>query len=67
MKYWSELTGIATDKFTKTSVGIARNGKRKRKGNYLTHGTLHIRINDVGFFYKIIGWIEGLKESFGGP
>ena len=34
----------------------------KNKG--LTHGTLHIRINDVSFFYKMIGWIDGLKGYF---
>jgi len=27
----------------------------------LTHGTVHIRINNVKLFFRIIGWIDGLK------
>ncbi len=67
VKYWSKLTGIAELNFIKTTLPVARKSFNKRKNNSLTHGTLHIRINDVRFFYRVIGWIDGLKEFFEGP
>lgn len=67
VEYWSKLTGIAEDRFIRTAVPVVRKSNNKRKNSNLTHGTLHIRINDVSFFFKIIGWIDGLKEYFKGP
>ena len=65
VKYWAGLTGISKDRFIKTSLPSGKVGKNRRKTRNLTHGTLHIRINDVKFFYRIIGWIDGLKDFLG--
>ncbi|HBI34110.1 MAG TPA: hypothetical protein DEA43_02750 [Candidatus Moranbacteria bacterium] len=67
VKYWSNLTGVAEERFIRTSVPVIRKSNNKRKNSNLTYGTLHIRINDVSFFFKMIGWIDGLKEYFKGP
>lgn len=61
--YWSELTNISKNQFTKTCCSINLNSQNKRRSN-LTHGTVHIRINDVKLFFRIIGWIDGLKLYF---
>jgi hypothetical protein len=65
VKYWSKLTKISPERFIKTSLPKKIISKNKRKNSNLTHGTLHIRINDVRFFFKIIGWIDGLKKILG--
>jgi hypothetical protein len=65
VKYWSRLTKISANKFIKTSLPKKMISKNRRKNSNLTHGTLHIRINDVRFFFKIIGWIDGLKKILG--
>jgi len=61
--FWSNLAKIPKDQFIKTYVGISKSSKGKRNPNSLTHGTVHIRINDVKLFFRIIGWIDGLKEK----
>lgn len=67
VKYWSKNTGIVSANFIRTAIPTVRKSFNKRKNSNLTQGTLHIRINDVRFFYRVIGWIDGLKEHFEGP
>lgn len=64
IEYWSKITKIPKDQFNKTFQRI-KNDKSKsyRKNKTLTYGTVHIRINDVKLFFRIIGWIEGLKSN----
>lgn len=59
--FWSNLTGISENQFIKTCCSVSIYSKSKRNKNSLTHGTVHIRINDVKLFFRIIGWIDGLK------
>ncbi len=61
VSYWSGLTKIPRSQFIKTCCSISKSSKNKRNPNSLTHGTVHIRINDVKLFFRIIGWIDGLK------
>ena len=63
ISFWSKATGIPKQQFFKISNPTNDKGNtRKRKGNTLPHGTVHIRINDVKLFFRIIGWIEGIKK-----
>lgn len=62
--YWSKLTAVTKNQFIKTYSSPTRPSKNKRKANSLTYGTVHIRINDVKLFFRIIGWIDGLKIDF---
>lgn len=59
--YWAGLTGLPKSQFIKTCCSVSKSSKGKRNGHSLTHGTVHIRINDVKLFFRIIGWIDGLK------
>ncbi len=63
ISFWMNITGIPEQQFFKISKPTNDNSNtQKRKGNTLPYGTVHIRINDVKLFFRIIGWIEGLKE-----
>ena len=63
VEYWSLITGIPQVQFIKTCTSISvRSGQKKI--NNLTYGTVHIRVYDVKLFFKIIGWIDGLKREF---
>jgi len=63
INFWSNITNIPKEQFIKTYCSINKNNKRKRKRNTLPNGTIHIRINDVKLFFRIIGWIEYLKND----
>ena len=61
--FWSDITKLPLSQFTKTQTAISKSSKFIRPINSLLHGTIHIRIYDVAIFYKIIGWINGLKNT----
>ncbi|PIV83681.1 MAG: hypothetical protein COZ87_03420 [Candidatus Moranbacteria bacterium CG_4_8_14_3_um_filter_43_15] len=61
--YWSKMTKISKDQFMKISYAVSKSSKKKRNPNSLIYGTIHIRICDVKLFFRIIGWIDGLKEK----
>ena len=62
LNFWSQLTKIPKKQFFKISKPT-KYTNAKRINNNLPYGTVHIRINDVKLFFRIIGWIEGLKEN----
>ena len=64
LDFWSSQTGISNKQFSKTSTSISSLSKSKRNKKTLTKGTVHIRINDVKLFFRIIGWIDGFKKYF---
>lgn len=61
---WSSTTKIPKKQFIKTfsKSNISSKGVRNKKS--LPFGTAHIRIYDVKYFFRIIGWIEGLKKFY---
>ncbi len=63
ISFWKNITGIPEQQFFKITkpTNNKNNNTRKRKSNTLPYGTVHIRINDVKLFFRIIGWIEGLQ------
>lgn len=63
ISFWSNITKLPRSQFTKTQTAISKSSKFIRPINSLQHGTIHIRIYDVAIFYKIIGWVNGLKNS----
>ena len=62
ISFWSKVVKLPCSQFTKTQTAISKSSKQKRPINSLLYGTIHIRIYDVAMFYKIIGWIQGLKN-----
>jgi hypothetical protein len=63
INFWHSLTQIPKQNFIKTCCLISRASSRKRKRT-LEHGTIHLRIYDVNKFFRLIGWIDGLKNKF---
>ena len=63
VRYWSILTEIPEAQFIKTCTSLSVRSNQKR-GNTLTYGTVHIRVYDVKLFFRIIGWIDGIKMHF---
>lgn len=59
-KYWSEITGIPLNQFTKTSFKKVKN--KKIYANFNDHyGTLTVKITEpADIYYRILGLIEGL-------
>jgi hypothetical protein len=64
VKFWSKITNLPKSQFIKSCTSISKHSKGKRNINTLAHGTVHVRINNVREFFKIIGWIDGLKNYF---
>jgi hypothetical protein len=62
ISFWSKLTKIKKEKFIKTFIFPKKTKKKVKKFENLTHGTVHIRINDVRLFFRIIGWLEGISK-----
>jgi hypothetical protein len=61
VEYWESITGVPKEQFIKTYQS-KRIGAKGKRNNTLTYGTVHIRINSVKLFFRIIGWIEGFKK-----
>jgi len=60
--FWSKLTKKKKEKFIKTFIFPQKTKNKIKKFENLTHGTVHIRINDVKLFFRIIGWLEGISK-----
>lgn len=61
ISFWSNLTNLPYSQFSKTQTLISKSSKFVRPPDSLHYGTIHIRVYDVAIFYKIIGWINGLR------
>lgn len=60
--YWSELTGIPLNQFTKAFYQKTLWKKQYSTDNY--HGVLRIHVRgSLDYLSKMKGWIEGLKEN----
>ena len=60
--FWHKLTGVPKDNFMKTCSALSRASLQKRNKT-LQYGTIHLRVNNVQYFFRLIGWIDGLKEK----
>lgn len=59
-RYWSKISGIPTNKFYKTYIKQSSASKKKRET--LPYGTFQIYLHDTVFFFRLMGWMEKLKE-----
>ncbi len=62
INFWHKLTGVPKENFIRTCVSISRASLQKRNKK-LQYGTIHLRVNNVKHFFRLIGWIDGLKEK----
>ena len=63
--YWSGVSNIPVKQFYKTYVKQSIATKNKR--DTLPYGTFQIYVCDTVLFYRIIGWIERVKDFGGVP
>lgn len=59
-KFWSELTGIPLQQFTKTYVAKVKTDSRKIRKNIHQYGVFAIRFSDSTIHRKIMGWIYAI-------
>jgi transcriptional regulator with XRE-family HTH domain len=62
VRYWSNITKLPPDRFV-IVCHISRASNRKRPVRSLPFGTVHIRVNDRRLFFRMKGWIDGLKRN----
>lgn len=60
--YWMRVTGLSRSQFTKPTYPISRSSQGKRPFNRLPYGTVQVIVSDTQIFYRIMGFIEGVKE-----
>jgi len=60
--FWHKLTGVPKENFMKTCSVLSRASLQKRNKT-LQYGTIHLRVNNVEHFFRLIGWIDGLKQK----
>ena len=63
INYWHELTRVPKQNFIKVCNVVSKTSSGKRK-RILKYGTIHLRIYDVNKFFRLIGWIDALKEKY---
>ena len=61
-RFWEGETGIPSVNFGKTYYGISISSMGKRPFNQLPHGIIQIVVADTKLFYRIMGYIDGLKK-----
>ena len=61
VQYWSKISGLPKNKFFKTYVKQSNASKKKRET--LPYGTLQIYLHDTKFFFRLMGWIDGIKAN----
>lgn len=60
-QYWSRITGIPDTQFHKTTAKVSGSGGRRY--TKLGYGIATITVCSTDLYYKVMGWIEGLKEE----
>lgn len=63
LNFWKNITGLPQKNFGKIYVGVSKSSQGIRPFNRLPFGTIMIRVNNTKLFYKIMGWIDGLKNQ----
>ncbi len=62
LAFWSKVTNIRKERFSKFYYGVSKSSLGKRPFNILPFGTIQIRVNDTKLFHTIMGWIDGLRS-----
>lgn len=59
--WWSRVLKIPLTQFGKSYVKPEGTGHRKK---ILYWGTVRVRVSDTDLLYRILGWIDGITETF---
>lgn len=60
VRYWSGISGIPPERFFKTYIKQSSASQKKR--DTLPYGTLQVYVHDTKVFFRIMGWINELKN-----
>ncbi|HSX41891.1 MAG TPA: hypothetical protein VLE93_00905 [Candidatus Saccharimonadales bacterium] len=60
--FWQKSTNLPRENFGKPLLSISLASRSIRPFNQLPYGVVQIRVSDTTLFYRIMGWIEGLKQ-----
>ncbi len=60
--YWMKVTGLARSQFKKPMYPVSLSSQGKRPFNRLPYGTVQVIVSDTQMFYRIMGFIEGIKN-----
>lgn len=65
-EYWSKITGLPKSAFLPTCIDV-RGGKKRINDGKLPYGTVHLSVKGkgVGFFRRIMAWIDLVHEKAG--
>ncbi|MCX6719820.1 MAG: hypothetical protein NTV36_01805 [Candidatus Staskawiczbacteria bacterium] len=63
VNYWSKITEIPQNQFSKCYTRLTPSSKQKRPYNTLPYGTLRISVYDSKIANKVKGWIQGIAEK----
>ncbi len=61
--HWSRVTKIPASQFDKPMFVISKSSQGIRPFNRLPHGIAQVRVLNTNEFYRLLGWIEGVKKS----
>jgi hypothetical protein len=62
LHFWQNVTGLPISNFGQPLLSVNNSSRGIRPYNQLPHGTIQIRVSDTVLFYRIMGWIEGLRK-----
>lgn len=60
-KYWSHITNVPLSQFYKTYTKVSKTSKNKKDS--LPFGTVQIHVCDTAIYLRIMGFIQGIKNS----
>jgi hypothetical protein len=63
IKHWSSKSGLPPQNFLKSSVVVSGASKRIRPFDRLPFGTVQIVVADTPQFYRLMGWLDGVKNG----
>jgi hypothetical protein len=62
VEFWQKSTRLPPENFGQSQLSTNRTSQSIRPYNQLPYGVVQIRVSDTDLFYRIMGWIEGLKK-----
>lgn len=63
IEYWMGVTGLNKTQFRRPRYDISVASKGIRPINRLPYGTVQVIVSDTKLFYKIMGYIDGIKTK----
>lgn len=63
ISYWSKTTGVPSSQFNKPTYVVSKSSQGIRPFNRLPYGIAQVLVLNTNEFHRLLGWIEGVKNS----